>query len=80
MMLTETMKTEEALNLHSELKLIFKVSLKPTLRENHYYQTLNIIVMLLHIQSTTQYQILELIQILLLPKPISRTLRKKWVE
>ena len=74
------MKTEEALNQHSELKLILKVSPKPNLRENLCYLTLNIIVMLLHIQSTTQYQTLELIQILFQPKPISKTLRKKWEE
>ena len=78
--LMATMKTEEALNQHLELKLILKVSPKPNLRENLCYLTLNIIVMLLHIQSTTQYQTSELIQILFQPKPISKTLRKKWEE
>ena len=64
----------------TQRKELENLSLKLNLREILCYQTLNITMMLLHIQSTIQYQTLVLMKTLFLLKNISKTWRKNTVN
>ena len=64
----------------TQRKELENLSLKLNLREILCYQTLNITMMLLHIQSTIQFQTLVLMKTLFLLKNISKTWRKNMVN